>query len=285
MPLFFITAGYFAKKTEVFLYVKKSFYRLILPYLFTASVLIVYNYIRCFIKQDFQFSIFQYLLSWLCGYGFNYSDNLMSFGALWFLTAIFCSNNILNIMLNNFKSTKTLIVASISVCIFGIVISKFVCLPFNLDIGMYAVIFECFGYLLKKYDIEYSKVILVLMATLGYLGGLYVYAYDLNTRQYTYPLISTIGALGGSFLFLILCQQLEKWELLNCFLSRCGRNSLTILCLHILEHSIVPWSKVPLLYNRYFLLVTVKIVLIVLGVMIIMRIPVINKIYGYKDIK
>lgn len=281
MPLFFITAGYFAKGSRLFPYIKKNFFRLVIPYFFTSVLLIGNSLARCIIKNSFQYSPLQYLISWFCGYGFNYTDKLISFGALWFLTAIFCSNIIFCAMLNCIKDTKLLMVITIAVSIWGIAISKFICLPFNLDIGMYAIIFVCFGYLLRRYDIKFLKVEFIIIAIIAYLAGLYVYSFDLNTRLYDYPLISTIGALGGSFLFLILCQQLEKLELLKCLLSWCGRNSLTILCLHILEHTIIPWNKVSILYNNYFLLVFTKIILIVLGVIVIKKMPGIKNIYGY----
>ncbi|WP_420196595.1 acyltransferase family protein [Faecalibacterium prausnitzii] len=41
MPLFFVIAGYFIKGEKVEQYIRKSVNRLIIPYFFTAGVLIV----------------------------------------------------------------------------------------------------------------------------------------------------------------------------------------------------------------------------------------------------
>ena len=222
MPLFFLTAGFFARKRNIGNNIIKNFARLIVPYVFTSGVYIAFNMMLSFRKGCFKYTFVQYFISWISDYGFEYNEKLLSFGALWFLTAIFCSNILFNILLNIFSDDRMIIISSVVVSILGFIVSRLICLPFNADIGMYAVIFECFGYCLRKVNMisEIKKVIAIVTAAIAFMMGYYVYSYDLNTRLYNYPIISTLGAIGGSVLFLILCNKcLDKIKYLRNFLA------------------------------------------------------------------
>lgn len=113
-----------------------------------------------------------------------------------------------------------------------------------------------------------------------YIVGFLLYSYDLNTRLYKYPLFSKAAAISGSFLFLVLCKIISGFDI-SAFLSWCGKNSLTFLCLHILEHTIIPWHRLGILGTVYLLRVICKIILISFGTVVVSKTWVIRKIYGY----
>ena len=53
MPLFFILAGYFFKPNTDFKGKwRKDFTRLVIPYMFTASILLVFNILQAFVGED-----------------------------------------------------------------------------------------------------------------------------------------------------------------------------------------------------------------------------------------
>lgn len=284
MPLFFVIAGYFIKGEKVEQYIRKSVNRLILPYFFTAGVLIVCRIAADLIHGATRYTIKDCIVSLICGYGFPYKENIISFGALWFLPAIFCANCIFNILLRCVNNERILALTCAGISLTGLIIAGVVYLPFDLDIGIYALLFEYVGHFLKVTGLlekEPQKMRCELVgAIILYSVGLLLYSYDLNTRLYKYPLFSIAAAISGSLLFLVLYKIISEFDI-SAFLSWCGKNSLTFLCLHILEHTIIPWHKLGVLGTVYLLRIICKIILISLGTIVVSKTWGIRKIYGY----
>jgi len=64
--------------------------RLVAPCLFTATLLIFTDVIKGLLFGKNNHTIFEYFISLISGYGFAVNENIKGFGALWFLTALFC---------------------------------------------------------------------------------------------------------------------------------------------------------------------------------------------------
>ncbi|MBQ1702770.1 MAG: acyltransferase family protein, partial [Prevotella sp.] len=95
MPLFFIIAGYFFKPNNNFINkFKRDFSRLVIPYLFTASILVVFNILQSFIGEEKKPDVITIgIISALFGSGAGHFSpiwgNLPAIGAIWFLLALF----------------------------------------------------------------------------------------------------------------------------------------------------------------------------------------------------
>jgi len=153
----------------------------------------------------------------------------------------------------------------------------------NVDIAMYAIVFMVAGFTFRGISIKkifnaYSYLCVTLMIILFCLA-MYYYSFDMNTRLYTNVIISTFGAIAGSGLFLLICKRLYRNNLITEALCFCGRYSLVILCVHILEHSYLPWNSIYNIIPSATLIIIIKMIIILLCVFIIRRIKILNYIY------
>ena len=103
IPIFFILGGYFHHSSSNYIdKLKKDYKRLILPYLFTASVIIVYALLFSihFHRSDVLYST---LLAAFWGSGYHHYSlfwgDVQPIGAIWFLLALFWCRIAYNIIM------------------------------------------------------------------------------------------------------------------------------------------------------------------------------------------
>lgn len=116
MPLFFLLSGYFQKKQEPMLFIKKKAKSLLVPYLFTGIGLILAtqlnNTAKIILHKDDALSASYLLIEWLkaicLGSGsrvdFLWIKSDVFIGATWFLLALFFAQVIVNLLIDKNKS-------------------------------------------------------------------------------------------------------------------------------------------------------------------------------------
>lgn len=162
MPLFFILSGYTYKpvtdKHQLLNRIKRNAKRLLLPYIITfiLSIPLVYYLYSSSIKEIFK--------SFLYGSGVyvNFKGSLIQgVGAIWFLSALFISKTLYELIQYLFKGKETLPLYILSAYI-GIKISQKIWLPYNLDLIPVILLFIHIGTLLKK-SYRYQSLIYIVM--------------------------------------------------------------------------------------------------------------------------
>ena len=241
MPLFFLLAGYFFNfskyRNNTKLLVKTSSRRLLLPGL--ISLLFSFGfYYRNLINQ---------LISILYAIGKEIPElKINAIGAAWFLPCLFIVRILLLQFLKFTEKIKTndFINCIIAFCIafIGVIIGKYVKLPWSIDIALSVLYVSYIGYLLKKHSFFKNKTLLILTSILALIAGYYDYKYfglSLNERVYTNPAVSLNAAIGLSIIVMELSMLLEKIKItyLNLFLQYLGINSLIIILTHTFANS------------------------------------------------
>lgn len=259
MPLFFIVAGFTAKAVIDLKSTWKLFTRVFIPYILVAGVTSIIFLIR---GSDIKTEIFRLL--WASGVPANYGPGvpvtnqteIPVVGMLWFLPCMFFSKLLFSFALKITEKFSEYIRAAVIllVCIGGFILGRFYKIPMGLDIALFVIVFFYAGYLLKKSGGLVSRpVSFGLILTVLWGIALSFEALELSARFYRdfpYCIFTTLGAIAASILvFYLSSEMLEKTPAVNRFLIFCGKNSLTILCIHHLESSFINWgamlSKIP----------------------------------------
>lgn len=142
MPLFFVVSGYvFKVKTNFKSFVKKRIYRLIVPYLFLASLIITYEVIGRIITKE-QINILKLSADYVL-------QRRQS--ALWFLTCLFIIEIIMFFIIK-IQNTAYQGASIIALTIIGLSYQRFIGIPliWNVDTALTSVAFFYVGYLFRK---------------------------------------------------------------------------------------------------------------------------------------
>ena len=194
-------------------------------------------------------------------------------GAIWFLLAMFWADIIFDIIL---LKTKHACIWVMAIAAVGYITSAWIWLPFSFQAGLTAMLFVWIGYkarqvdLLNKYLDNIWALALALVLRLNSIingGELYMV-----TNHYGDGLFDVLGDLGAAFVIIKLSRRLSQSRLIkpiSDFLSIYGRNSLIVLCIHLIELDTFPWyvisSRLPYALGIIVLFV-LKVMLSVIGV-------------------
>lgn len=245
--------------------VKKQIKRLLVPYYITAISILIFTFVRAFIKNDFlllQNKVVDLLVV---------SHNS---GPLWFLWALFWLK-FLFVQCARFKKWSLLI--SLGVSIGGVIVYEYYNLPLCFTIALCDIIFYAVGFYYRRYDVSIWMVLLCVVCWPFSI----IYSH-LNTGYIDfgiYPL-SVFGACGGTCMIYILSAGIAKIQAISNVLQWIGLNSMSILCFHAfdLQCCWVSMFFVGLLklHIPYVVLVSMRIGFVVLFVWIYK-----NKFYKY----
>lgn len=247
MPLFFFMSGFFYKYRENKEELKRNFKKLIIPYIITCMVMIIYKFFKLIIDSNFAEilgTIKTWFLSSIYGSGALEPFGIKVIGAIWFLWALFFALYFINIT----NKSKYQYLWILLIGYIGYKTSKYIWLPLSIQAGMVATVFVYFGILAKRYDIFNKKMpvqlfilmVLIMMYCTIYCGKLYMVS-----NIYTNGIIDFIGALCGSFLCIKLSQFIEKkTKFIKKGLIYIGENSLICLCIHLFALNCIAFSKV-----------------------------------------
>lgn len=175
MPLFFLVAGYFFKPNFDFKdKTKKDFSRLVVPYIFTAFILLLYNIFQAFVGEDRNLGIItKGLIAAIYGSGARHSSLLWGdmpvIGAIWFLLALFWCRVVYNIIAC--KTRHKYIVAGVVSVIATLADRYLISLPFTILPGLSAMMFYLIGDWLRNHKL--SKVIIMVCLTCWVISIIY----------------------------------------------------------------------------------------------------------------
>lgn len=295
MPLFFIISGYFFKILQGSgKLLRKSARRLIIPYIFTCLCVIAVAAIQQIIHGDYS-GLANVLNHWIraslygSGAGRKKPFVILSIGAVWFLLALFFARYFFNCAMK--LRSRYLQIGFIAVIAYiGYKTSQFIWLPFSIQAGMVATLFMLAGYAMRRINIFEREINaqytifagLVWIFCIIFCGKLYM-----NGNDYESGFIDVIGAICGSYIILLLSKLIEKKSHITAkALTFYGRNTLAILCFHLIDLDTFHWRTLMRIlkvtntpYEDYVLLLF-HIIWATSAAIIASKIPVIKNIFA-----
>lgn len=282
VPLFFLVAGYFAKPPKVGLLatIKKNAKRLLLPFVFTQLLLVVYGAIQAIAKHDASYAIAPGLsLIWAANDGLNSQWGLICIGPMWFLLALFWGKTLFELLISKLQGWRLLFVC-FAISFASVLFRKYVYSPWCVFEGLYSLIFLCLGYMAKKSEIPqwfyYLALILWPIAVI-------VKQLDISVVFIVRYLLSVFGACGGTLFVWFVSSWLNRIGILSKPIGWIGLFSLVVLCFHNFEwYTAIPYSIVihmPFEINGSWMLLF-RFVLTIILVLIAVNTPAVRDIYG-----
>ena len=264
MPLFFIVAGYTSKSklnADIFIKLLK---RLFFPYCITFLICMVITGVQT-CRFDLPLEIERFF--WASGVPADYGPGkpvtgesvIPVTGALWFLPCMFFCKVIWTVLLKyveRYKETVRCILV-LALVVLGYVIGQRYKIPMGLDIAVFCIGFMYAGYLLRKYNMMEKKIVSIgFLALILWSMALKSNAIELSARFYReFPLCiwSFCGAIAGSYVvFIVADELLNKLPFVREFFIFCGKNSLLILCIHVIEDKVINWQTLISIVGRPF---------------------------------
>lgn len=249
VPVFLVVAGCFlsaSKPLDVF--VRDKIRRLLAPYALTCSVIGLI--LLC--RKLFGMSLLRwktmrgFMWSVLYGAGANFSslpDGVSFIGAIWFLEALFVALVEVRLLLGLFADKPAMLLLSAILLALGATsLAKITYLPCNLEQGLLSGLYVSMGYLYRKYVGLSHRASIEAVLILAFV---FLFAADNGIR----PTIAGAQIKGGALCLVVsLCacllvfavsQAVEGYTTyLSRFLSYYGRNSLVLLCVHLILQDI-----------------------------------------------
>ena len=235
MPLFFILAGYFFKPNYNYQSkIRADFSRLVIPYIFTASILLLYNIFQAFIGDNINVKLIELgIVSALFGSGSGHSSLIWgkkpAIGAIWFLLALFWCRVIYNYIAC--KTKQKYIIAGFVAILATLIDRYLINLPLAILPGLSGMMFYLIGDWLKSHRISYYLIFLCLICWIISICSSHIWM--VQCHYGIYP-IDVLGACGGTAFIYWISKYCAKIKL-NLIFVWFGINSLVILCFHLIE--------------------------------------------------
>lgn len=178
-------------------------------------------------------------------------------GIPWFFFVLFIGRTIFDYLHLCFEEKQLGIISIIS-CMIGIFFGSIQWLPFSLDIALAVMPFFYFGYKLKKMKVEEQAFKKTFTWGIVWISTLYITFPDYNNwtylelamRRYNLFPICYLTAIAGTMMTiefsLLICNKLGRIMKPIMYI---GRNSLYLLCIHIMEYN---WYKIWYIENHQF---------------------------------
>ncbi len=250
LPVFYIIAGYFFKKTDIPVFLKKKSKRLLLPYWITSAVICVLSVIKASINGTSRIAVLsKWIDAALYGAGNNFETpfRINGIGAIWFLWAMFFALMILNLFAE--KKYYQLVIATIALIGWLSYDKTGLWLPLSIQAGMLAGVYLLIGYEIRKYNYSLEHIGTIPFATMFLITALGIQYFKgvwLVRAYYGNGLLDFFVTVAASFIIFAysnhICSVNECVKRIFAFF---GRNSLIILCAHIVDLNVLPlyqWS-------------------------------------------
>ena len=245
VAIFFVLSGYTIKKRPISLdFLTQKFKRLMLPYFSTCLVVLILDVFNEYVFYDGRSIeiITDYIAKDITRSFFG-SGTITNFGgiefesrigAIWFLPALFFAIIIFQLLVNVVHNNKALGFVSLFISLLGFLTAKFIWLPFSVQSGLFAVFFLWIGYIVKAYELLLKvKPYHYVIALFVLAGGIYMGYCSLSfvSANANDLLISPFVGLSGCLIVYLIAIVTQKVR----FLTWIGRNSLYILCVHLIS--------------------------------------------------
>lgn len=303
IPIFFLLSGFFIKPLSFSESVRKHGKRLLLPTLLSAVIVLIF-YSCVLVSQGRGASVLNFTLtSWLpslCWTEFidptYFSGNVHWIGILWFFFALFWSSTIYSILLKHCKTDFCLFIAVALLFLLSYGIDKVMHLPLLICEGLSGVSLIFIGNMFVKHNlIRYfdlrTKVGLFNVSVLFVMWVVRTLYLDFSFVGLFYNhcnLLTWAGSLGGCLCILLFAKYVKIGN------SYLGQLSMTFICVHAMMKAIMPFfvnetelitSLCPYKLGCFVIYIIAELLLTVLVTLIILRVPIINRIYEPKRIK
>lgn len=282
VPLFFLISGYTFSKREEKEFIKGKFKRLMIPYYFTCILLIIANIISDMVLHIDNVSILPIFKRWIWAglYGscwpYHTPFEIYDIGAIWFLCTLFVALILFNFVMNQDEKYHMVLIAIL--VYIGFSLNQFMWLPFNFASACVCTLLLYTGYLAKKADILHHKsmVLNFVLLIISFICILNQSMTIVGNNTYTYGLFSLIGAISISYFVAKLSKLLEKIPIICNVLSYIGKNTLIILCFHLIELNFIDWPHIITLSNDFMnisIILVLKILWALLFIQIVRHTP------------
>lgn len=308
MPLFFLLSGYFLNPQNINRFAKSKARHLLIPYLFTGICLLLLTQIKNAVKSFFRMGrtwpaaklFVEWIKAILLGSGsrtdFRWIHSEITVGAVWFLLALFFSQLIVCFL----SKKKFAIGYVIGIAMTGLITARYFWLPFSVQPAAIGTVFVMTGYLVRGggysiQDILDNKRITCACMILWviYLGMCFGCNVQLNMVSARLPwgMIDIVCSMAASVvIFWISYKIIPLFPKAEIFLSWFGRNSMIVLCFHLIEMTCVPIEGVVVrgmsflgIYDRpvvMLLVYVLKIVWACSAIVIVGRIRILRFVFG-----
>lgn len=274
IPMFFVVSGYFYKKESEKVYLKKNVRHLILPYIATSLIMIALSLVKQMVigKGDTMTMV----ISTLVGNGTvnNPTFSRYSVGAIWFLLALFWCRLFFNFLQTRISSRVIMSIALVTLATISTYVGTSIYIPTDILQGISALLFFYLGYLVRIYKIlDYNintsyLIVVVILALLSVNAG----SMSMVRCYYGYWPINFLAAIGVTHFVYHISRHLTNYR----FLSWCGRVSMVILCVHIIELTFFPINYLHQFFNlsNYFDVFIHLSISIIISYIIILTSPI-----------
>lgn len=232
MPLFFILSGYFLRVNEsAKSHLKKSFKSYILPYLYTCLIGVALRCAKWCLTGDMKYE--GHMVQYLHKIALVQVARTDDIGPIWFLVALFWSQNILVILKSRLSHIQLCCgVMALAVC--SLLLWEKVFVPFSLLQGISALPYLLIGFLLKSNMDKVQKLAKDkwCLLSIGLMWIAYVLVEGvmrISYVSYHHGCTAYIVSVSISLVILYYSKYIDvSW------LRRIGRHTLLILCVHTL---------------------------------------------------
>lgn len=299
LPIFFFITGYFfSTKSSIKKFVLKKMKTLLVPYYVTSAMIILVIIFRdSFTNGDAVGNVKQMLYAILYAAGDQYNEPFFipSIGALWFLWGTFWGSVFLKLLMRiKFDAIRPILIIGIyMVCIY--LKQKYCWFPLSIQSGGGALIFIYLGYIFHKcsslwmeqsIEIKCSVYVVFILQWLWFIknfNGFWIVHGNIG-----HGIPDIIGSIGGCMVLLGISKVISvKENLLFKLFIFTGQNSIIFLSLHALELRVINWKYIlrPVIdlgisqNIETLLIIIAKLVYVYIGMIIILRIKPLRRLY------
>lgn len=305
VPIFFFITGYFMDdRLPILDFVKKKARALLIPYTVTCLLIIVLSGIKALILYDSGTavsSMVQWLYAAIYGAGDSYKEPfyIKAIGAIWFLWASFWGSIFLRMSLAMKQAMRIVFLFLLFAVGYA---SRTICwFPLSIQAGACAALFMYFGYLSKEFSSAWGalpqehKSALTIFALLTWLS----FIKDFKSFWFVHcdfgrGMVDVFGCMCGCYIVIVLSQCIERhMQMLSSILGFLGKNSIVILCAHIIELNLMPWwplMDIAVSFGlpkdlRLYCIVAGKFVVVISAVVFCTYFRITRKIFGISPMK
>lgn len=271
LPIFFLLAGYFTNTRRTYgAFAKQKARRLLLPYAVTAALIVLFSVPKALVEHaPLAGTVIWWAKAALFGVGVvpEVPLRMESIGAIWFLWALFWGSLALRgLIATEYRYFR---LAGVLALFLAAVISvRSLFLPLSIQPAMAALLWMYVGWLVRQAKVlldrqveegtEYGDWyraygpaafgVLYVVCWAVYLYAAFHYEnFYMVFAQFDGGMLGIVGSFAASYVVFatirFLYRYRDRWAKPFCAaLDWLGRNSLLLLCMHIIEQDLIPWK-------------------------------------------